>query len=88
MTDSEARVEEALRVYNLVLADTVSFEEENIGAALAYLMAAILKGTLVDVIIPPSDDAHMGPLWLLLRARLDGEDPIFSYFNRIDSIGD
>jgi hypothetical protein len=67
----------AARIYKLVVTESESLEEDNLGAALAYLMGAILGvSTHVDVIIPQ-----------LLRRHLDEDDDVFHFFRRIETIG-
>jgi hypothetical protein len=84
----EEEVALVLRIYNLVLEQTETFEDSNIGAALAYLMAAILKGSQVDIQNPPVCDAHTGPLWQLLCDHLNDEDEVFDYFNHLELTAD
>jgi hypothetical protein len=83
----EEKVVLARRIYDLVFENTESFEADNIGIALAYLMGAILNGDEVDVEIPPSKDEPTGALWLLLCEHLDENDDVFDYFNRIEMVG-
>lgn len=62
-----------LHVYDYIYEHTESFEEDNIGADLAYAMAAILKHTYVE--FPPRR-----PLVMLLREGFPPKHRLWMYF--------
>jgi hypothetical protein len=64
---SEKRLKIAAAVYNAVWQNTESFELNNIGSLLAYLLGAIVTGTETDL---NPHDADEGALLALLRAHL------------------
>lgn len=65
----------AYEVYHAALLATESFEEDNIGSDLAYLMAAIVNGTSVDWSDMPREIA----LLEILRTKFPGTHPIWKY---------
>ena len=59
-------------VYDFLLYETESFEEQNIGSDAFYLMGAIMKGTKCEW--PPGR-----PIVTLLRNRFDPDHVIWSF---------
>ncbi|HXB28058.1 MAG TPA: hypothetical protein VNV25_25230 [Gemmatimonadaceae bacterium] len=80
----ESAADMAVRAYDTALDGSETFEgDDHLGSALAYLMGAILKGGHVDLFEPYTQDAHMGPLYHLLKIRLPHGDPILAFFRAV-----
>lgn len=74
----EERALLALEVYNSVLHNTETFVEDNIGADLAYLMGAILRGEQVDYFVD-----YFPRLYQLLY-EMDPDHEVFEFINVIN----
>lgn len=73
-----ARYKRAAALYDLVVEDTESLEVNHVGAALAYMIGAILKGKKVDI-RGGLGDPHMGALYAILVMHYPDNDPIWNH---------
>ncbi len=75
-------VDTAISVYDAVVDETESLEEENIGANLAYLLGALLKGTRFE--------AHVlihGPFLFMLKNGLGPHHKVWDSIDLADDEG-
>lgn len=72
MSSCEEKVALTTEVYDAVYVGTESFEVDNIGSDLAYLLGAILKHHKCEWSEEP-------PLFLVLRAAFGPEHPVWEY---------